>query len=349
VTADRGSGGSIGRTRENAGMLRHLPRAWRGTAAFAGVLLAALALAHAGSVAAADLTAPCAAATASTLAATDSLIATNIYRAELGGSETQMDLQRVTGAADLLAAAAAGDPHAAWRAAVRIVYHHFWHIVRLRVLDASGTVLADIGGPYVIAPVSGTLSLGGKVVGSFVMSVQDDLGYTILERHAIGDPIAIYLAGRRVVEKGAVFPPTPPSTPTLKLAGVSYGVLPLTLSAFPSGTLTAVLAVPAPAAAARALLCSGVVVSEIARIAQRVARRFSPLAANYAGYVETMHSDTGAVVIVRIGPRAIAGSEGPGPAVLPPSGPVSYMGRNWLVFSFAPTPPARIYLLISQP
>ena len=39
----------------------------------------------------------------------------------------------------------------------RIVYHPFWHIVRLRVLDASGRVLADFGGPDVIAPVSGTL------------------------------------------------------------------------------------------------------------------------------------------------------------------------------------------------
>jgi hypothetical protein len=52
--------------------------------------------------------------------------------------------------------------------------------------------------------------------------------------------------------------------------------------------------------------------------------------------------------LVRIGIRPIAGSEGIGPAALPLSGTVSYLGRTWSVFSFAPTPPARIYLLIAQ-
>lgn len=317
-------------------------------AAAAGALLAAAAFATGGSVAAGDVTTACGAAAPATVAAVDTSVATNIYRAELGGSETQVDLHHVTSAPDLVAAVMSGDPHAAWRAAVRIVYHHFWHIVRLRVISASGAVLADIGGPYVIAPVSGSLTSAGKVVGSFVMSVQDDLGYTILERHAIGDPIAIYLGGRRVVQSGGVFPRSVPGSPTITLAGVRYGASTLTLSAFPSGTLTAVLAVRAPSATLSAQPCSALTVAETGRIAERIGARFHPLAANYPGFVETVHSDTGALVIVRIGVRAIAGSEGPGPVVLPPSGTVSYLGRNWSVFSFAPTPPARIYLLVPQ-
>ena len=330
-------------------MRAHRTRSLRvATAAAAAALLAAAALAAGGSVARGDVGAACGPATAATIAAVDSSVATNVYRAELGGSETQVDLRHVTTARDLLAAVIAGDPHAAWRAAVRIVYHHFWHIVRLRVLSATGTVLADIGGPYVIAPVSGSLTSAGKVVGSFVMSVQDDLGYTILERHAIGDPIAIYLAGRRVVQGGGGFPRTMPATATVSLAGVHYTTSALTLSAFPAGTLTALLAVPAPAASLSVQPCSAVSVAEIGRIAGRLAVRFHPLAANYPGFVETVHSDTGALVVVRIGVRAIAGSEGPGPLVLPPSGTVSYLGRSWSVFSFEPTPPARIYLLIAQ-
>ena len=56
----------------------------------------------------------------------------------------------------------------------------------------------------------------------------------------------------------------------------------------------------------------------------------------------------GALVVVRIGLRAIAGSEGPGPAALPQSGTVAYQGRTWSVFSLEPTPPARIFVLVQQ-
>ena len=50
--------------------------------------------------------------------------------------------------AALVQAVAQRDPTAT-EAAIKALLHH--HIVRLRVLDASGQVLADIGGPYVIA------------------------------------------------------------------------------------------------------------------------------------------------------------------------------------------------------
>ena len=45
-----------------------------------------------------------------------------------------------------------------------LVYSHT-HIVRLRVLQG-GRLLADIGGPYIIAPVGGSLRFHGRVVGS---------------------------------------------------------------------------------------------------------------------------------------------------------------------------------------
>ena len=82
-------------------------------------------------------------------------------------------------------------------------------------------------------------------------------------------------------------------------------------------------------------------VAEIGRVAQRLSLRFHPLVANYHNYVEVVHSETGAIVVVRIGLRAIAGTEGPGAVPLPTSGSVTYNGRVWTVFSFAPTPPAR--------
>ena len=95
-------------------------------------------------------------------------MATNIYSGELGGSKTKLDLRLITGAADLLAAVAADERRATLRAVTRIVYHSIWHIVRLRVLDAAGRVLADFGGRYVIAPAAGVLrsATGGVVLGA---------------------------------------------------------------------------------------------------------------------------------------------------------------------------------------
>jgi hypothetical protein len=54
---------------------------------------------------------------------------------------------------------------------------------------------------------------------------------------------------------------------------------------------------------------------------------------------------TGARVFVRDGARQLASSGGSGPATLPASGTVSYQGTSWLVFSFEPRPPTRVYVL----
>jgi hypothetical protein len=299
--------------------------------------------------ASAQVATACGPSTLATISALDGEIATNIYHGELGGSETEIDLGHITTAPDLLAAVTADDAAATMTAVKRIVYHPFWHIVRLRVFDASGKLLADFGGPYVIAPVNGTLVSGGKTIGSFVMSVQDDVGFTKLEIHAVDDPIGIYVAGRRVAQLGADFPRLQPTATALTLDGTDYATTTLTYNAFPTGTLQAVLAVPLPAAALSAESCANVALGEIARVSRRIAARFYPLAARYSDFAVTVHADTGAVVIVRIGLRVIAGSAGPGPPVLPTDGSVSYEGKTWLVYSFAPTPPARVYVLVAQP
>jgi hypothetical protein len=288
-----------------------------------------------------------AAAAPATLSSFDATVANNIYRGELGGSETNVDIGHVTTAPDLLAAVASGNSVATLTAVKRIVYHHFWHIVRLRVLGPSGKLLADFGGPYVIAPVTGTLRLAGNVIGSYVMSVQDDVGFTKLETHAVGDPIAIYVGGRRVTEIGADFPAVEPTVSALALDGAQYGLVTLHYNAFPTGTLDALLAVPQPTIQLQAQSCAAVALGETERVVKRIASRFHPLAARYANFVETVHSETGALVVVRIGLRAIAGV-GPGRVPRPQCGSVVYESRTWSVFSFAPTPPARIFVLVQQ-
>ena len=325
-----------------------------GRVTIAGVVLALVVLAGGALSASRQVSGVgCGASTLATISTVDAMVATNIYLGELGelgDVETMKDLDHVTGAADLLAAVAADNRSATLKAVKRIVYHSFWHIVRLRVLDTAGRVLADFGGPYVIAPVTGVLrSAGGVVVGSFVMSVQDDLGFAKLERRFVGDPIGIYVHGQLAVQRGGSFPEIAPTGASLTLGGIVYSTMRRTYNAFPTGTLSAVIAVPAPPPAVTEQPCAAVTVGEIGRVAERIAALFHPLAGNYPGFVATTHGYTGTTVIVRIGLRALLGSQGLGPATLPPSGTVSYLGQSWSVFSFAPTPPARIYLLIAQP
>jgi hypothetical protein len=292
---------------------------------------------------------PCGGATIATISSVVAEVADDIYRGELAGGEVNTDTKHVVSSLPLLDAVAADNRSAARRAVHALVYHRLWHIVRLRVFDAQGKLLADVGGPYVIAPLTGSLTLGGQVVGSYVMSVQDDYGYTLLETHAVGDPIAVYYHGKDVAWKGGTFPAAAPTGSTYTTAGITYNVLTKTYAAFPTGTLEAVILVPPPAPSLDALPCLVVRADEIGRVAEMLSARFNPLDASYVNFVEVVHVDTGATVLLRIGPRAIPGSMGLGPLTIPNSGEIAYLGHEWWVFSFAPTPPARIYLLIPIP
>ena len=183
---------------------------------------------------------PCAATTAQTLISIDGNVAERIYRDELVGIGTIADQHQVEENGPLLkalarvsalakdgapvrngvpakgsAAASRGAPakgNGAGAGAVReaanavteavhgLVYSHT-HIVRLRVLQG-GRLLADIGGPYIIAPVGGSLRFHGRVVGSYLLSVQDDLGFVGLERRLVGLPLILHVGAVRVPLQG---------------------------------------------------------------------------------------------------------------------------------------------------
>jgi hypothetical protein len=292
---------------------------------------------------------PCGAATAATVSAVVTNVANNIYGGELASPEVTADARHITRSAALLRAVAQGNARAVQRAVHALVYHRRWHIVRIRVLNLGGKVLADVGGPYVLAPLTGVLRSGGREIGTYVMSVQDDYGFTLLESHAAGDPIALYYNGRNVADTGGPLPHSLPVGPTLMLGGVDYTVIALNYDAFPSGVVTAVILVPPPTASLAAQPCMVVRAIEVGHVAKLLSERFHPLDTSYAYFATVVHDDTGATVILRIGLRALPGSEGLGPTVIPSSGPVSYLGRNYWVVSFAPTPPARIYVLVSMP
>ncbi len=292
-------------------------------------------------------TGPCGAATAQAIAAVDVRVAKRIYSGEAGSGEVAEDVSHVTGSQELLSALATGDQAAVYAAVHAIVYAPHWHIVRLRVVK-DGRVLADVGGPYIIAPVSGALREGGRKVGSFVMSVQDDVGYVKLVTRFTGAQIDLYGPPRPAM--GFVLgtlqpaPPPPSDGATVQVQGVPYLARVIHLRAFPGGPLTAVLLFAPPAQGLEAHSCRSVTDLTWGSVLEHVAARYAPLPSHYQDLAGTMRGATGGLTFVRIGSTQIAGLSA-GPRRLPSGGAVKYRGHVWHVYSWEPYPPARIYFL----
>jgi hypothetical protein len=294
-------------------------------------------------------TGACGSAAASTIGAVDAAVARKIYLGELTGHEVGEDVAHVAGSAELANAVASGSPAAAHAVVHQIVYTPHWHIVRLRVVR-NGKVLADVGGPYIIAPISGAVRQNGVKVGSFVMSVQDDVGYVKLVTRFVGVPIDLYggppprLASKFLMGTLQPAPRLPSDGATVKLHGVSYFVRVTQVNAMPNGKLHVALLVPAPAKVLAARSCAVIRSAAWGSVVKHVAARFTPLASQYQDFVGTLEGSTGGLAYVREGSLQVAGLNA-GPRRLPRSGKVMYHGRPWQVFSWEPHPPARVYFL----
>jgi hypothetical protein len=282
----------------------------------------------------------CGRASADAISAVDVAAARHIYVGELHGGEARADIGHVTGSQALLSATAGSNPAAVQAAVHRLVYAPRWHIVRLRVVKA-GKVLADVGGPYIIAPVSGTLRWHGRTVGSYVMSVQDDVGFVKLVSRFIGAPIDIYHNGSFLMGTLKPAPRAVSTGATVTIAGSSYRANVMHAGAFPSGSLDISLFAKEPTAGSGS--CTMVRSAAWGSVAAHIAARFKPLPPHYKDLVDIVRLTTNGVAFVRAGSRQLAG--GRGPARLPLSGTVTYRGRSWSVFSFEPVRPARIYVL----
>ena len=285
--------------------------------------------------------AACGPATAATIAGVDDSVAQRIYAGELSGTEVGGDIAHVTGSAELLAALDSADQRAVHAAVHTLVYTPRWHIVRLRVLQ-HGHVMADVGGPDIIAPISGTLRSKGRTVGSFVMSVQDDLGYVKLVSRFIGVPVDLYRAGSFVM--GTLKPP-PASVSdgeSLTIGRSDYQSVLLNTAAFPAGTLKVALFVPAGASTLARRSCASVRLAAWDNVAHHIAARFTPLPPHYGDVRDLLQWLSGGLVFVRSGSVRLAGA---GPARIPRQGTVKYRGRTWAVVSWEAIRPARIYFL----
>jgi hypothetical protein len=292
---------------------------------------------------------PCGPAAAEVLARTAGAVATRIYGGELGGSETQSDKSQVEHFTPLLAAVASGE-RAAVNAAVNSLVFSHTHVVRLRV-TRGGTVLADVGGPYILAPVSGTLRFHGRPVGRYVLSVQDDLGYVKLATRFIGAPIVLRTGSHTVPVEG-VLAPGPASIPDhgpVSYRNTAYEAFSFNATAFPSGPLRISLLLPVPRALA-ANTCAEIKNRELGRVAQRISRRFALAPGNFSAYMKVTRTLTGGLIYIRSGSRQLAGSTQPGPPRLPSEGSVKYRGVSYEVSSFSASTSVgqvRIYQLVA--
>jgi hypothetical protein len=290
----------------------------------------------------------CGTATGKTLAASAGLVATRIYKRELASTGVRADQSQVERNTPLLSALASGNRPAVKEAVTRLVFSGT-HIVRLRV-SQGGAVLADVGGPYILAPVGSSLRFQGRTVGSYLLSVQDDLGYVKLESRFIGLPLIVLQGSRRIPLEGTL--PGPASIPEqgpVSYGGKSYEAFSFKATAFPSGPLRISLLIPVPASLS-ATSCAQIKVSELGGIARRLWRRFALAQAPPLVFIHSVQSLIGGLGFVRSGSHQLAGSIQPGPLRLPDGGTVKYRGVTYGVSSFAARSagtPVRVSLLVT--
>ena len=183
----------------------------------------------------------CAASAEETVVHTLGRIASLIYAGE-AGARTLPQVRRVQRDQPLLHAVAARD-RLATKAAIEALLTE--HIVRLRV-SAAGALLADVGGPFVLAPVSAPLRVAGRTVGSFVLSIQDDEGYLRLTRRLAGLRVLMYMNSQLVKNSLGPSPGTVPPSGAYVYRGRSFRVFTVNARAFPSGPLTIRVLIPVP-------------------------------------------------------------------------------------------------------
>ncbi|HEY2283977.1 MAG TPA: hypothetical protein VGH60_10560 [Solirubrobacteraceae bacterium] len=158
-----------------------------------------------------------------------------IYQEELHSPAVAATVRHIERSSAFQRAVAAHDAPAARAAIVGFFGEHI-HVVRVRV-TTNGRLLEDLGGPYVLAPVHGTVRSGGRVVGQFEMAIQDDAGYLRLAHLFTGAEILMRTGGHQVMGTLSPGPANVPARGPVSYGGRSYEAYSFTGEAFPSGPL----------------------------------------------------------------------------------------------------------------
>ncbi len=154
-------------------------------------------------------------------------VARRIYDEEAMSTRVRTVQARIGSSTLLRRAVARRDPLGARQAIVALFRSHV-HVVRVRVSTRREGLLVDVGGPDVLAPVTGPLrDRTGRTVGTLVFALQDDAGYVKLVRRFTGAEVTLRRRGRLV-----------PSVPAPRARhGRAVRVFSFTGTAFPAGEL----------------------------------------------------------------------------------------------------------------
>jgi hypothetical protein len=177
----------------------------------------------------------CPGAAAQTRVETLGHVGERIYQEELHSPAVAETVRHIERSSAFQRAVAAHDA-AATRAAIVGFFGEHIHVVRVRV-TTNGRLLEDLGGPYVLAPVHGTVRSGGHVVGQFAMAIQDDAGYLRLAHLFTGAEILMRTGARQVMGTLSPGPTNVPARGPVSYGGRSYEAYSFTGEAFPSGPL----------------------------------------------------------------------------------------------------------------
>ncbi len=158
-----------------------------------------------------------------------------IYQEELHSPTVTSTLHHIESSSAFRRAVAAQDAAATRNAIVGFFGEHI-HVVRVRVI-VGGRLLVDVGGPFVLAPVHGTVHSGGKVVGSFLWAIQDDAGYLRLAHLFTGADVLMRRGSEQVMGTLSPGPSSVPARGPLSYHGRNYEAYSFTGEAFPSGPL----------------------------------------------------------------------------------------------------------------
>ncbi len=298
---------------------------------------------------AANSKAACAGSADTVLSRTLGEVGMRIYRGELSRTgAVATAIASVTHSSALATAVASGEPPATRAAVTSIVYNHL-HIVRLRVIR-KGHVLADVGGPFVLAPLGGNIRLRGRTVGRYVLSIQDDMGYVLLSGRLGDMQVVLRVGGRQIMSSLQTVPVSLPAQGTTTIGGAKYVTREINATAFPSGPLQIYLLAPQPSTALASRTCSQVKLATLGNVAMHVAQRFALSPRTYRAYISVTRNLSGAAVLIHAGAKQLASSMRSAPGHIPNKGIMSFKGRHYAVFSFpwhsAAGLPLRIFLLV---
>jgi hypothetical protein len=179
-----------------------------------------------------------------TVTNTIGLIARRIYLGERSGAKVREIVRSMQSNASFVNAVA-NDSAAQARASIIGFFRSHLHVVRVRV-TAGSKLLVDVGGPHVLAPVRGTLRLGGRIIGHFLVAIQDDTGYVKLVHLFTTAQVLLRPGSRQLI---GTLAPNPallhiPASGSFAFHGSTYQAYSFDGRSFPSGPLRISLLLP---------------------------------------------------------------------------------------------------------